>query len=81
MGQDGLKGCQSICEAGGQVIVQDEASSVIWGMPGLVARAGMAEKVLPLSQIAGEIMRSAAAGRNRLGGGHQGLSNHGHIGR
>lgn len=81
MGQDGLKGCQSICEAGGQVIAQDEASSVVWGMPGFVARAGLAEKVLPLSQIAGEILRRAAEGRSRLDGGHQGLSNHGNIGR
>lgn len=81
MGQDGMKGCQSISEAGGQVIAQDEASSVIWGMPGLVARAGIAEKVLPLSQIAGEIVRRAAAGRSRLDGGHRELSNHGNIGR
>jgi two-component system, chemotaxis family, protein-glutamate methylesterase/glutaminase len=40
------------------VIVQDEASSVVWGMPGFVARAGLAEKVLPLDQIGNEIIRS-----------------------
>lgn len=57
MGQDGLRGCQSIREAGGQVLAQDEASSVVWGMPGAVAAAGLAEKVLPLSELAGEINR------------------------
>jgi two-component system chemotaxis response regulator CheB len=57
MGQDGLKGCEALCAAGASVIVQDEASSVVWGMPGFVARAGLAEKILPLDQIAGEINR------------------------
>jgi two-component system chemotaxis response regulator CheB len=57
MGQDGLVGCEALCAAGSSVIVQDEASSVVWGMPGFVARAGLAEKVLPLDQICGEIMR------------------------
>ena len=52
MGQDGLKGCEALCAAGASVIVQDEASSVVWGMPGFVARAGLAEKILPLDQIA-----------------------------
>jgi len=57
MGQDGLRGCECVREAGGQVIVQDEATSIVWGMPGFVARAGLADKVLPLDQIAGEIVR------------------------
>jgi len=61
MGQDGLKGCEALCAAGSSVIVQDEASSVVWGMPGFVARAGLAEKVLPLDQIGGEIIRRVAA--------------------
>jgi two-component system chemotaxis response regulator CheB len=61
MGQDGLKGCEALCAAGASVIVQDEASSVVWGMPGFVARAGLAEKVLPLDQIGGEIIRRVAA--------------------
>lgn len=60
MGQDGLKGCKALCAAGASVIVQDEASSVVWGMPGLVARAGLAEKILPLEQIGGEIIRRVA---------------------
>jgi len=57
MGNDGLRGCEQIREAGGRVIVQDEATSVVWGMPGYVARAGLAEKVLPLGEVAGEIVR------------------------
>jgi two-component system chemotaxis response regulator CheB len=63
MGQDGLRGCEAIREAGGQVLAQDEASSVVWGMPGFVAKAGLADRVLPLSQIAGDIARRVAAGR------------------
>ena len=57
MGQDGLRGCEAIHAAGGQVIVQDEPSSVVWGMPGFVTRAGLADKVLPLALVAGEISR------------------------
>jgi two-component system chemotaxis response regulator CheB len=57
MGQDGLRGCEAVREAGGQVLAQDEASSVVWGMPGYVARAGLAHRVLPLSLLAGEILR------------------------
>ena len=55
MGSDGVRGAQRIREAGGQVIVQDEASSVVWGMPGQVAAAGLAEGTYPLAEIAGEI--------------------------
>jgi two-component system, chemotaxis family, protein-glutamate methylesterase/glutaminase len=61
MGQDGLKGCEALSAAGASIIVQDEASSVVWGMPGFVARAGLAEKILPLEQIGGEIIRRVAA--------------------
>jgi two-component system, chemotaxis family, protein-glutamate methylesterase/glutaminase len=57
MGQDGLKGCASLIAGGSRVIVQDEASSVVWGMPGFVARAGLAEKILPLTEIGPEIER------------------------
>jgi len=55
MGQDGLKGCEALSAAGAAIIVQDEASSVVWGMPGFVARAGLAEKIMPLNQIGAEI--------------------------
>ncbi len=61
MGQDGLRGCELVREAGGQVIAQDEASSVVWGMPGFVARAGLADRVLPLDMIAPEITRRCTA--------------------
>jgi two-component system chemotaxis response regulator CheB len=63
MGQDGLRGCEHIKEARGQVIVQDEASSVVWGMPGFVAKAGLADRVLPLAEIADEIVRRVNRGR------------------
>lgn len=63
MGQDGLRGCERIGEAGGQNIAQDEASSVVWGMPGFVAKAGLADQVLPLSSIATEIVRRVRKGR------------------
>lgn len=56
MGQDGLEGASRIRAARGQIIVQDEPSSVVWGMPGVIARAGFADKVLPLETIAGEIL-------------------------
>ena len=68
MGQDGLRGCEYIREAGGQVLIQDEASSVVWGMPGIVARAGLADKELPLNQLAGEIVRRVWQGRTGLSG-------------
>lgn len=64
MGQDGLRGCEFIRQAGGSVIAQDEASSVVWGMPGFVARANLAEKVLPLSEIAQAIVRKVNESRS-----------------
>jgi two-component system chemotaxis response regulator CheB len=57
MGQDGLRGCELLREAGGQILAQDEATSVVWGMPGYVARAGLADRVLPLALIADDIVR------------------------
>jgi two-component system chemotaxis response regulator CheB len=56
MGYDGLKGCQGIAAKGGQIIAQDEASSVVWGMPGAVVQAGLANAVLPIEKMADEIM-------------------------
>lgn len=56
MGQDGLLGCQNIREAGGKIIVQDEASSVVWGMPGSVANSGFADRVVSLQDMAAEII-------------------------
>jgi two-component system chemotaxis response regulator CheB len=63
MGQDGLRGCDYIRDAGGQVLVQDEASSVVWGMPGSVARAGLADQVLSLKELGPEILNRVAKGR------------------
>jgi two-component system, chemotaxis family, protein-glutamate methylesterase/glutaminase len=57
MGNDGLRGCEWIRAAGGQVLAQDEATSVVWGMPGAVAKAGLADRVLPLDQLSKEILR------------------------
>ena len=55
MGRDGLKGAEDIVEAGGNVIVQDEATSAVWGMPGSIARRGLASAILPLDSIASAI--------------------------
>ncbi|HEX4869102.1 MAG TPA: chemotaxis response regulator protein-glutamate methylesterase [Moraxellaceae bacterium] len=63
MGNDGLAGCREIRAAGGQVIVQDRDSSVVWGMPACVAEAGLAQQVLPLSALAPEIVRRVEATR------------------
>lgn len=52
MGQDGLAGTRAVVDAGGTAIAQDEASSVVWGMPGAVARAGLCHQVLPLPRLA-----------------------------
>ncbi len=52
MGEDGVEGRQAIVEAGGAVIAQDEDTSVIWGMPGAVAAAGLCRAVLPAKEIA-----------------------------
>ena len=57
MGQDGLRGCQHVRDAGGHILAQDEASSVVWGMPGFVVRGGLADKVVPLPEMAAEISR------------------------
>jgi two-component system, chemotaxis family, protein-glutamate methylesterase/glutaminase len=56
MGQDGMKGCEQVKSKGGYVIVQDEKTSVVWGMPGFVAREGMADEILPLNQIGPKII-------------------------
>ncbi len=55
MGADGARGAADIVDAGGSIIAQDEASSVVWGMPGAVAQAGLCSAVLPLDRIAGRL--------------------------
>ncbi len=56
MGQDGLRGTQILKAYGARVVAQDEASSVVWGMPGAVVNAGLADRVLPLDQVVPEIL-------------------------
>jgi two-component system chemotaxis response regulator CheB len=57
MGQDGMLGARALVDAGAEVIAQDEATSVVWGMPGAVAREGLATALVPLPQIASTIDR------------------------
>lgn len=56
MGDDGLQGARCIREKNGKLLVQDENSSVVWGMPGVIAKAGLEDKILPLNKIASEIV-------------------------
>ena len=60
MGQDGLKGGEGVIAAGGSLIAQDEATSVVWGMPGAVSMAGLCSAVVPLVEVAPLIRRVAA---------------------
>ena len=55
MGSDGTRGAQAVAASGGSVIAQDEATSVVWGMPGSVAHAGVCSAVLPLGEIAAKV--------------------------
>jgi two-component system chemotaxis response regulator CheB len=64
MGSDGMRGGKQIVAAGGSVIAQDEASSVVWGMPGAAAQAGICAAVLPLQQIAPKLVRLFAGGHS-----------------
>ena len=57
MGTDGLVGCKYLWQLGGQILAQDEATSVVWGMPGQVTRAGLADQVLPLDELGPAIAR------------------------
>jgi two-component system, chemotaxis family, protein-glutamate methylesterase/glutaminase len=64
MGSDGMRGGKDIVAAGGNVIAQDEATSVVWGMPGAAANAGICSAILPLNQIAPKIVRLFAGDRS-----------------
>jgi len=68
MGSDGARGAQHIREAGGEVLVQDEASSVVLGMPGAVVSSGAADKISPLSEISLEIVRRVSNSRSQAHG-------------
>jgi two-component system, chemotaxis family, protein-glutamate methylesterase/glutaminase len=56
MGHDGLAGTRRVVEAGGAAIAQDEATSVVWGMPGAIAQAGLCHAILPLPRIAQKLL-------------------------
>jgi two-component system, chemotaxis family, protein-glutamate methylesterase/glutaminase len=63
MGYDGLDGSRAIAYRGAPVLVQDEATSIIWGMPGAIAEADLADEILPLNEIAGRLERWVASSR------------------
>jgi two-component system chemotaxis response regulator CheB len=63
MGSDGVLGALAIRDAGGDVIIQDEASSVVWGMPGLVHASGLDDAAYPLDHLAPEIIRRVLQSR------------------
>ena len=63
MGSDGARGALRIRHAGGEILVQDEASSVVWGMPRAVVNAGAADKICPLADIRMELIRRVTAGK------------------
>jgi two-component system chemotaxis response regulator CheB len=60
MGSDGMRGAEPIKAAGGTVVVQDRATSVVWGMPGAVAGAGLADEVVPIEEMADSVARHLA---------------------
>jgi two-component system chemotaxis response regulator CheB len=64
MGSDGMRGGKEVVAAGGNVIAQDEASSVVWGMPGAAAHAGICAAILPLNQIAPKLVRLFSGDRS-----------------
>jgi two-component system, chemotaxis family, protein-glutamate methylesterase/glutaminase len=64
MGSDGMRGGKEVVAAGGNVIAQDEASSVVWGMPGAAANAGICAAILPLDQIASKLVRLFSGDRS-----------------
>lgn len=57
MGHDGLEGAKALVDQGGRIIAQDEETSVVWGMPGAVAMAGICSKVMPLQEIGAAVKR------------------------
>lgn len=64
MGSDGLDGARSVHERGGVVMAQDEATSAVWGMPGRVTEAGIADATLPVTAIADALRQRVSAGRS-----------------
>ncbi|HMO11591.1 MAG TPA: chemotaxis response regulator protein-glutamate methylesterase [Actinotalea sp.] len=69
MGSDGRTGADAVVRAGGTVLAQDEATSVVWGMPGAVTTAGLAHEVLPIDQMAAAVQRALQVGELHTAGG------------
>lgn len=65
MGSDGLEGCRKIRALGGTVLAQNQETSAVWGMPGAVVHAGLAQRVLPLAGVASEIVRLCSSRNQR----------------
>jgi two-component system chemotaxis response regulator CheB len=63
MGSDGLEGAKAVRSAGGTVLAQDEATSAVWGMPGRVAKDGLAAALVPLGSLAGVLIHKVMEGR------------------
>mgnify|MGYP003639389340 CR=1 FL=1 len=62
MGHDGREGARALRASGGTILAQDEATSIVWGMPGAIAEAGLADQILPLSEIGSDMVRRAKGG-------------------
>jgi two-component system chemotaxis response regulator CheB len=63
MGQDGRRACETLRATGAEIVAQDEATSVVWGMPGAVTNAGLADAVLPLEELAPHLVSRVTARR------------------
>ena len=68
MGQDGLRGAEILKARGAGIVAQDEATSVVWGMPGAVVNGGLADRVLPLNEVVPEILRRSTGVRREMYG-------------
>ena len=62
MGHDGANGVRTISAGGGSIIAQDEASSVVWGMPGAAAHTGLCSDILPISRIGPKVVGLLSGG-------------------
>lgn len=71
MGSDGAKGCEKVAASGGRFIVQDEASSAVWGMPGAAAKTGLASRVVPGGEMAATLAQMALGAPARAQGAGQ----------